>query len=112
MVLEGRNIVLFPDLGAFDQWSLKTNHMRELGFEVELFRYLEQNATPQQRKESYDIADFLLQTHPAAINLQMMIHKNPLLKKLIDHFDLALENNYHTALENQLRSPKRKSIRP
>ncbi len=110
-VLEGRKIVLFPDLGAFDQWSLKANHMQELGYEVELFDYLERNASAQQRREGYDIADFLLQIQPKESNLQMMINKNPLLKKLIDHFDLALEQSTKTVPENQMYCQKRKGIR-
>jgi len=110
-VLEGRKIVLFPDLGAFDQWSLKANHMQELGYEVEIFDYLERNASAHQRREGYDIADFLLQIQPKESNLQMMINKNPLLKNLIDHFDLALEQSTKTVSENQMYCQKRKGIR-
>lgn len=110
-VLEGRKIVLFPDLGAFDQWSLKANHMQELGYEVEIFDYLERNASAQQRTEGYDIADFLLQIQPRESNLQMMINKNPLLKKLIDHFDLALEQSTKTVSGNQMYCQKQKGIR-
>lgn len=110
-VLEGRKIVLFPDLGAFDQWSLKANHMQVLGYEVEIFDYLERNASDQQRREGYDIADFLLQIQPEEVTLQMMINKNPLLKKLIDHFDLASEQSKKTASENQMYLQKRKGIR-
>ena len=110
-VLEGRKIILFPDLGAFDQWNLKANHMQELGYEVEIFDYLERNASAQQRTEGYDIADFLLQIQPKESNLQMMINKNPLLKKLIDHFDLALEQSTKTVSENQMYCQKRKGIR-
>lgn len=110
-VLEGREIVLFPDLGAFDQWSLKANHMKELGYEVEIFDYLERNASAQQRMEGYDIADFLLQVQPEESILQMMTNKNPQLKKLIEHFDLVLEQSTKTVSENQMYCQKRKGIR-
>jgi hypothetical protein len=110
-VLEGRKIVLFPDLGAFDQWNLKANHMQELGYDVEIFDYLERNASEKQRREGYDIADFLLQIQPEEVNLQMMINKNPMLKKLIDHFELALEKDTKTVSENQMYSQKRNGIR-
>lgn len=92
-VLNGRKVVLFPDLGAFNEWNLKTIRMKEAGIEVKVFDYLEQNATSKQRNEGYDIADFLLQTKPSASILQMMIEKNPTLKILIERFDLALDDS-------------------
>jgi hypothetical protein len=98
-------------LGAFDQWNLKVNHMQELGYEVEIFDYLERNASAQQRTEGYDIADFLLQIQPRKSNLQMMINKNPLLKKLIDHFNLALEQNSPKISATQSYIQKQKGIR-
>jgi hypothetical protein len=110
-VLEGRKIVLFPDLGAFDHWSLKANHMKELGYQVEIFDYLERNASVQQRKEGYDIADFLLQIQPKESILQMMTNKNPQLKKLIEHFDLVLDQSTPTVSTTQSHIQKQKGIR-
>jgi hypothetical protein len=110
-VLEGRKIVLFPDLGAFDQWRLKANQMLELGYEVEIFDYLERNASAQQRREGYDIADFLLQIQPEESNLQIVINKNPMLKKLIDHFDLVLVQSTPIIPATQSYTEKQKSIR-
>lgn len=110
-VLEGRKIVLFPDLGAFDQWSLKANHMKELGYEVEIFDYLERNASAQQRREGYDIADFLLQIQPEESILQMMTNKNPQLKNLIEHFDLVLDQSSPTVSATQSHIQKQKGIR-
>ena len=59
-VLKNRQVLLFPDLGATDYWRGKMEMMRRLGIEVSLFDFMENNATDEERKAGYDIADFLL----------------------------------------------------
>ena len=59
-VLAGRNVVLFPNLGATEYWQGKIGVMKSIGIDVQLFDYLEANAPPEERKEGYDIADYLL----------------------------------------------------
>jgi len=60
-VLKGRKVVLFPDLGAFDKWQQKATGLQLLinktRFEVSDF--LELNATEIQRKEGWDLGDYL-----------------------------------------------------
>lgn len=58
--LAKRSVVLFPDLGATTYWQSKIGMMRNHGIEVQLFDYLETNAPESERKEGYDIADYLL----------------------------------------------------
>ncbi|MDR0746046.1 MAG: DUF6371 domain-containing protein [Mediterranea sp.] len=89
-VLKGRNVVLFPDLGATDDWSARISTMERMGIAVKLFDYLEKNATPEQRKSGFDIADFLLEMKQPQAILQSMITKNPALKLLIKELDLVL----------------------
>ncbi|MDR0745726.1 MAG: DUF6371 domain-containing protein [Mediterranea sp.] len=89
-VLKGRNIVLFPDLGATDDWSAKIPVMERMGITVKLFDYLEKNATLEQRKNGFDIADFLLEIKQPQAILQSMIAKNPALKLLIKELGLVL----------------------
>ena len=89
-VLRGRNVVLFPDLGATEDWSAKIATMEQMGITVKLFDYLEQNATEKQRSEGYDIADFLLEMKQPQAILQGMIARNPSLKTLIDSLGLEL----------------------
>lgn len=55
-VLKGRRVVAFPDLGAYDYWLKKA---ADISFHIEVSDYLERNATEEQRKEGFDIADFL-----------------------------------------------------
>ena len=89
-VLSGRNVVLFPDLGATEDWSARISTMQQMGITVKLFDYLERNATEKERAEGVDIADFLLEMKQPQSILQGMIARNPSLKTLIDSLGLEL----------------------
>lgn len=54
-VLENRSVTLFPDLGAYAEWSEKAKE-----FKFNISDNLEKVATQQQRDNGYDLADFLL----------------------------------------------------
>lgn len=92
-ILKGRKVILFPDLGAWDEWVLKAEKMKILNIEVEIFDFLEKRATLEQRKEGYDIADFLLEAKQPTAILQDMIKLNPTLKILMEEFGLVLDNS-------------------
>lgn len=94
----GRKVVLFPDLGAIELWEKKAEQMRELGIEVVVFDFLERNATPEQIREGYDIADFLLQIKPQEAIIQTLIEGNPLLQYLIDNLDLEVDMSSNSFL--------------
>lgn len=87
-VLKNRTVILFPDLGATEYWQSKIPLMESLGIDIRLFDYLEQNATDIERKEGYDIADFLLRKKTGEAIMHEMINKNCHLKTLIEFFDL------------------------
>ena len=89
-MLKGRNFVLFPDLGATNDWAARISTMQRMGIAVKLFDYLEKNATPEQRKNGFDIADFLLEMKQPQAILQGMIAKNPSLNLLIKELGLVL----------------------
>jgi hypothetical protein len=57
--LKGRGIVLFPDLGAYNQWFEKVKYFKTW-FNIMISDYLEKNATTQDKEEKYDLADYLL----------------------------------------------------
>ena len=60
-VLKGRNVILFPDVAAYDLWNDKIPKLTSLA----TFRtstLLEKNATEQEWKDGLDIADYLLRT--------------------------------------------------
>lgn len=57
-VLLGRNLHLFPDLGAYHQWQKIAATME--GFKVTVNDLLEQHATTEQRAQGFDLADIIL----------------------------------------------------
>ncbi|MFR8399252.1 MAG: DUF6371 domain-containing protein [Bacteroides ovatus] len=89
-ILKSSNVVLFPDLGATDDWSTRIATMQRMGITAKLFDYLEKNATSEQRKNGFDIADFLLEMKQSQAILQAMIAKNPALNLLIKELNLKL----------------------
>jgi hypothetical protein len=58
-VLEGRKVVLFPDLNAFDKWSVKANEFAAIAY-FSVSSLLELNASAEERAKGWDIADYLL----------------------------------------------------
>ena len=110
-VLAGRSVVLFPDLGATDYWQSKIGLMKSYGIKVQMFDYLEVNATENERKEGYDIADYLLKVKPDEAILQQMIRMNPALKTLIKTFDLKLISIQHGTPQPKVSPPKKRGFR-
>jgi hypothetical protein len=103
-VLQNRKVILFPDLGAWDDWVVKSDKLKNRNIEVEVFDFLEKRATPEQRKEGYDIADFLLEAKQPTAILQAMIQRNPALKILMKEFDLVVDNSFKNKV-----NPRRKT---
>ncbi|WP_304632671.1 DUF6371 domain-containing protein, partial [uncultured Muribaculum sp.] len=89
-VLRGCQVILYPDIGATDQWRQKLRLLRSLGIETSIFNFLEDVATDDERTAGLDIADYLLQIEPDQAILQAMIRKNPILQKLIDDLQCTL----------------------
>lgn len=58
--LKGRDIILFPDLGAYDLWVSKTNYLKKW-FKISISNFLEKNATNSEKAKKYDLADYLIQ---------------------------------------------------
>ena len=57
-VLKGREVRLYPDLGAFDKWMAKANTIPGIEFKVSYF--LEKRLPVMERIQGMDIADYLL----------------------------------------------------
>ena len=110
-VLVGRSVVLFPDLEATDYWQGKISLMKSYGINVQLFDYLEAKATENERKEGYDIADYILKMKPDEAILQQMIRKNPVLKTLIDTFDLKLISVQQGTPQPKVSPPNKRGFR-
>lgn len=89
-VLRGKQVVLYPDLGATDEWRKKLPLLRQLGIEADIFNFMDDVASEADVTAGYDIADYLLQIEPDQAVLQSMIRKNPSLQILIDELQLEL----------------------
>ncbi|HMJ46811.1 MAG TPA: DUF6371 domain-containing protein [Ferruginibacter sp.] len=60
-VLEGRKVILFPDLGAYHCWSEKGSLLSKVaGCKVFIIDLLEKCADENEKKGGLDIADYLL----------------------------------------------------
>ncbi|MBK9246565.1 MAG: hypothetical protein IPM69_00255 [Ignavibacteria bacterium] len=60
-ILRGRNVVLYPDLGKFELWSVKAVDLRNICASVKVSDYLERQASEEDRQGGFDIADYLIQ---------------------------------------------------
>jgi len=67
--------------------------------------------TEDERKEGYDIADYLLKVKPGEAILQQMIRKNPVLETLIDTFDLKLISVQQGTPRPKVLPPKKRGFR-
>ena len=59
MILNGRKIVLFPDLNAYDKWEEKCEQLSK-SMNISISNYLEINAPEEDRSQGLDIADYLI----------------------------------------------------
>lgn len=60
-VLKGRKVIIFPDLGATQQWREKAAEIsKNVGCKMVINEKLEELSSEEQKKEGLDIGDFLL----------------------------------------------------
>lgn len=89
-VLKGRDVVLFPDLKATDEWKRKVKMLQPICKSATCSGLLEEMATDEQREAGLDIADFLLMEDTPQMILARMIELNPALQTFINTFELEL----------------------
>lgn len=109
-------IILFPDLSkkgtAFELWKEKAAEFKEQGYNISVSDLLEKQATPEQRADGFDLADYIIeQINPNGSNaiktqpqqqkkiksntidaLNYLIAKNPNVGHLQTTFDTILLN--------------------
>jgi len=56
----GRKIVLFPDADGFDLWNREAIDAQRMGLNVTTSRIIEDAATGEEKKNGYDLADYLI----------------------------------------------------
>ena len=59
--LANRKVILFPDTNAFEDWTTKAKDLRSIVPNLKVSDYLEKLLSDEQKKEGYDIADFLIE---------------------------------------------------
>ena len=60
-VLKGRKVIIFPDLGATQQWREKAAEIsKNVGCKMVINEKLEELSSEEQKKQGLDIGDFLL----------------------------------------------------
>lgn len=94
-VLHGRTVLAFPDVDGFDYWKDKAKKLESIGCNVLVSDILEKNATDQDRIDKIDLADWLIRDlitdcRPVPNALDTLLGINPVLKSLIETFDLKL----------------------
>jgi len=58
-ILKGRTVTLFPDLNGFEKWSNKAKEISHLAI-FTISDLLERKATETERKQGFDLADYLI----------------------------------------------------
>jgi hypothetical protein len=58
-ILKGRTVTLFPDLNGFEKWSSKAKELSHLAI-FTVSDLLERKATEAERKQGFDLADYLI----------------------------------------------------
>lgn len=64
--LQGKKIVLFPDVNQYHKWKQKATGILLPQTQISVSDYLEKNATPQMRQHGADLADILIKPDPVA----------------------------------------------
>ena len=81
-VLKNRNIILYPDLGAYAKWQQKAIEIqKECQCKIQISQTLENIASGYARENGYDIADFIIDQLFNAKNKQQEINLT-LLEKM------------------------------
>jgi len=101
-VLKSRNVILFPDLGAYEKWNEKAILIgKQCNCKISVSTLLEDIATPEAKANGLDVADFMIeqlsktkaepvleiQSHFSP-TLQSMLEINPALFSLMDRLNL------------------------
>ena len=58
-ILKGRTVTLFPDLNGFDKWRSKAKELSHLAI-FTVSDLLERKATEAEKKQGFDLADYLI----------------------------------------------------
>jgi hypothetical protein len=94
--LKGRRLILYPDLGAYDDWKKRAEILVADGFDIDVSDVLEIEATDKDRENGLDLADYLLrepktvtpkpQPAPTPVVVEPVPTTTPLIRPLTEVF--------------------------
>jgi hypothetical protein len=64
-ILINKTVILYPDAGCYDRWLQKTEQINQQLFpqlHLIVSNFLENIATPQQTRDGYDLADYIIES--------------------------------------------------
>ncbi|MDQ6756271.1 MAG: DUF6371 domain-containing protein [Bacteroidota bacterium] len=94
-VLQGRKVVLYPDLNAFELWTEKAKEFSNIAcFTVS--GLLERKATEAEKKQGLDLADYLIKFPVSAFNAEA---EKPLINQLFSKDIIYTLGETHTPKE-------------
>jgi hypothetical protein len=112
-VLQGRKVVLYPDLNGFEKWSLKAKELSHIK-KFTISDLLETKATEKEKESGLDLADYLLRFDPKdfiknevdaskAKELPERINHHPALSELYQTIRTSLNNSEPYITEPELQ---------
>ena len=75
-ILKGRTVTLFPDLNGFDKWSIKAKELSHLA-NFTISDLLERKATEAERKQGFDLADYLIKYNYKVFAIPELVASEP-----------------------------------
>jgi transcription elongation factor Elf1 len=92
---DNRQIILYPDADGFDQWQAVALDAQRQGLNVKTSRLIESFATDQQKRNQYDLADYLIEQ-------QTEINE---INEFIDRYNFAVDKTQAcTTLPRELKT--------
>jgi hypothetical protein len=82
-VLTGRTVILFPDLNGFEKWNIKAKELSHLA-SFNVSDLLERKATEAERKQGFDLADYLIKFDYREFALTGPAKQPPVVKPLVE----------------------------
>ena len=82
-ILKGRTVTLFPDLNGFDKWSSKAKELSHLA-NFTVSDLLERKATEAERKQGFDLADYLIKFDYNAFAIPEPPQPSPTAQPLVE----------------------------
>ena len=105
-ILKGRTVLLYPDLNGFEKWSKKAKELSHLA-SFTVSDLLERKATEAERKQGFDLADYLIKHDYKAFALLEATEPHPTIQPLVEV--KPIEQHVHVYFFSMPEQPKAKS---